>query len=108
MHKKEQEKEAILEKQKSRIELFYKYNYEGIKKITYTDIHTIPTGTYVIEGYVNDDPELKFDADVDPDTNFESSGATSDELDRLVKKEYRFKVKKVSKILEEQKKKQSH
>lgn len=108
MHKKEQEKKAVLEKQKSRIELFYKYNYEGIKKVTFTDIHTIPMGTYIIEGYVNDDPNLKFDADIDPGTNFEGEGAESEKLGNLAKKDYQFKTKSVSEILKEQKEKQSH
>ncbi|EUJ29882.1 DUF1433 domain-containing protein [Listeria grayi] len=74
----------------------------------FTDIHTIPTGTYVIEGYINDDPNLKFDADIDSGTNFEGKGAESGGLGNLAKPEYTNKTKTVSKILEEQKQKQSH
>lgn len=108
MHKKEQEKEIILEKQKPRIELYYKYNYKGIENFTYTDFHTIPTGAYVIEGYVNNDPELDFTAMFDPGTNFESEGSESDKLGNLAKPEYTNQTKTVSEILKEQKEKQSH
>lgn len=69
---KKHEEEAFWAKQKSRIELFYTYNYQGIKNFTYTDTKKLPTGTTVISGYVNDNPSLSFEADVPSEMLFES------------------------------------
>ncbi|WP_088816487.1 MULTISPECIES: DUF1433 domain-containing protein [Listeria] len=104
MHHKKEEQEAFWTKQKSRIELFYQYNYIGVHSFTYTDMHKLPTGTYVIEGYVNDDPQLNFNASADPNTNFEGEGGESAELSEMVKPEYASQTKSVSQILKEKNK----
>lgn len=104
MHHKKQEEEAFWAKQKSRIELFYHYNYIGINSFTYTKTHKLPTGTYVIEGYVNDNPQLSFNANADPNTNFEGEGGESAELSEMVKPQYAAQTKSVSQILKEKNK----
>ncbi|EUJ58827.1 hypothetical protein MCOL2_07861, partial [Listeria fleischmannii FSL S10-1203] len=105
---KKHEEEAFWAKQKSRIELFYHYNYIGIHSFIYTKTHKLPTGTYVIEGYVNDNPQLSFNANADLNTNFEGEGGESAELSEMVKPEYAAQTKSVSQILKEKKQNQSH
>lgn len=101
MHNKNVEEEAYWDKQKERITLFLKYNYEGVDKITFEDTYKLPTGTVGIDGYVNDDKELDFSADIDSGMNFEAGGSTSAKLADMSKKEYRVKKKTVSDILKD-------
>ncbi|MGX7419180.1 DUF1433 domain-containing protein [Carnobacterium gallinarum] len=66
-----QEKE-LMETEKPRIEKYLKYNYQNIKTVTLTEVIVNPTGVPHIQGYVNDNKEMSFDAGI-YDEHFEGA-----------------------------------
>lgn len=58
-----QEKEFI-KVEGPRIEKFLKYNYEGIETVTFIDTKVSPMGVPYVEGYVNDNKDMSFSADI--------------------------------------------
>jgi len=56
-----------LNKQKERIELFFKYNYNNIDSLTFTKIKKNPTGSLNFHGYLNGNQEEKFIGKIMPD-----------------------------------------
>src|SRR5699024_650904 len=64
---------------------YLKYNYKGIDSVTLTGVKINPTGIPHIEGYINDDKEISFDAGI-YDEHFEA--ALNFDFDRN-KPEYR-------------------
>lgn len=64
MKQKEQDKEEVFwDKQKPRIEMFFRYNFKDIKTIHYTETTKSPMGV-TIYGYFNENPDLYFSASV--------------------------------------------
>lgn len=102
MHQKGQQEDALWDKQKPRIEKFYRHNYQGVENITFGKTYTFPTKTNVIEGYINNDKSLSFTAYVDPGTNFETEGTVSKDLGKLLKPEFQSKVMSVTDIQKEE------
>lgn len=103
MYQKGQQENALWDKQKPRIEKFYKYNYQRVESITFGKSYTFPNKTNVIEGYINNDKDLSFKAYVDPGTNFESEGTVSKDLSKLLKPEFQSKVMSVTDIQKKEK-----
>lgn len=71
-------KKEILKREGPRVEKFMKYNFEGIKKITIKSLEETPMGGYFLNGYINDDKDLDFSADIG--TKFEKNISYSEEL----------------------------
>ncbi|WP_348921451.1 DUF1433 domain-containing protein [Enterococcus rotai] len=71
-----------MEKQKVRIELFFKYNYK-IDSLTFTKTEKNPMGTLVFYGYFNGDKENDFSADImSYQKEFENNNAMSSSFAR--------------------------
>lgn len=107
MHKKNAADDNFWKSQKTRIELYYTYNFNDIHSFTYTDSKKIPTGAHVLDGYVNNDPQLYFHATVDPGQDFEGQGGESAKLSEMIKPEFETQTKSVSQILKEKNKSDS-
>ena len=94
------EEAAFWEKQKPRIELFFRYNFNDVKSFTYTKTGQTPMGIY-IDGYINDNPGYRFSADVlGIEDQFNGSVSFSKELREDLGKQ--GTKKDVDEILEEQ------
>ena len=94
------EEAAFWEKQKPRIELFFRYNFNDVKSFTYTKTGQTPMGIY-IDGYINDNPDYRFSADVlGVEDQFNGSVSFSKELREDLGKQ--GTKKDVDEILEEQ------
>ncbi|MBC1923021.1 DUF1433 domain-containing protein [Listeria grayi] len=102
MHKEQVKEDEYVSQQKKRIDIFFTGNYKGIKKITYTDSTKNPTGTIVVSGYVNNDPDLSFEAFLTPYEDYEVEGTESPKFSNTFSSD---KGKTVSEILKEQKEK---
>lgn len=87
---------TILKTEQPRIEKYLTYNYVGVHDVTLTGTHTNPTGVIHVEGYVNDDPKLTFDAGI-YDDHFETALDPTTENFPLLKNKDRS-VKTVSEI----------
>ncbi|MHD0398660.1 DUF1433 domain-containing protein [Staphylococcus simulans] len=61
-HDIEQER---FDKQKREITLYFKYNVNDFKNVTFTKTWINPMGFYVIKGYINNDEDLRFTASTD-------------------------------------------
>ncbi|UBH16556.1 DUF1433 domain-containing protein [Macrococcus armenti] len=77
-----QEKEAELyyKEQQERITLYLKYNTKEqntIKSVKFTNVSTTPMGSYVFEGYINDNKNNDFVAYSTPEKNYEFDGNMS-------------------------------
>ena len=95
------EETAFWEKQKPRIELYFRYNYNDVKTFTYTGTGQNPMGIS-IKGYINDNPEYEFSADIiDGKEEFNGTVSVSKELRNDLAKQSTHK--NVDEILEEQK-----
>ena len=93
--------EEFWEKQKPRIETFFRYNYRNIESFHYTGTSQDPMGIS-IEGYVNGDKKLNFSATVTGyETQFSDNSTVSEELGRLSKEPGTYKT--VDEIENEQK-----
>ncbi|WP_142335644.1 DUF1433 domain-containing protein, partial [Bacillus pseudomycoides] len=101
---KQKEKEEKLWKvQEARVEKYIHYNVKDVKSIVFTKHVVNPMGIPSIEGYINDNEELWFDASISTTKDFEDDFGCSGELDKMIKKP----AKSVSKIeIEEKEKKQ--
>ncbi|MGX7418261.1 DUF1433 domain-containing protein [Carnobacterium gallinarum] len=73
---KEIKKNEMMSTESPRIEKYLKYNYEGIETITFEKVIVSPMGIPSINGYVNDDKEKTFSADI-YDQHFEGDIITS-------------------------------
>src|SRR5699024_2647123 len=60
-------KQKLMREEKPRIEKYLKYNFKNIQKITFTKVVINPTGVPHINGYINNDPSMSFDAGVHDD-----------------------------------------
>ncbi|ASZ67031.1 DUF1433 domain-containing protein [Bacillus cereus] len=96
---KEQE-EIFWKAQKARVEKYIRYNIQDVKSITFIEHKISPMGIPSIEGYINDDKDLWFDASISTTENFEDKFSRSGELGKLIKDP----EKSVSEIEKEEKK----
>ena len=100
VEKKKQE-ELFWKKQEARVEKYIRYNVKDVKSITFTKIDVSPMGVPSVEGYINNDKELWFDASISTTDKFEDKFGCSGELDKMIKKP----AKSVSEIEKEEKEK---
>ncbi|MBZ4224036.1 DUF1433 domain-containing protein [Bacillus wiedmannii] len=98
-HKEEEEK--FWKAQEARVEKYIRYNIQDVKSITFIEHKISPMGIPSIEGYINDDKDLWFDASISTTENFEDKFSRSGELGKLIKDP----EKSVSEIEKEEKKK---
>lgn len=61
---KEKYKQQLIDEEGPRIEKYLKYNYKGIKEVTFTEVKINPTGIPHIKGYVNNDKKMTFSAGI--------------------------------------------
>ncbi|HDR6313007.1 TPA: DUF1433 domain-containing protein [Bacillus cereus] len=87
--------------QEARVEKYIRYNIQDVKSITFIEHKISPMGIPSIEGYINDDKDLWFDASISTTENFEDKFSRSGELGKLIKDP----EKSVSEIEKEEKKK---
>lgn len=100
-------KKEILKREGPRVEKFMKYNFEGIKKITIKSLEETPMGGYFLNGYINDDKDLDFSADIG--TKFEKNISYSEELIPKKKDSNGVEIlKDIEDIEEEEKHKEWH
>ena len=99
--KQKEKEEKFWKEQKARVEKYIHYNVKDVKSITFTNHDISPMGVPSIEGYINDDKELWFDASISTTENFEDKLSCSGELDELIKQP----EKSVSEIEKEEKEK---
>ncbi|UBH22043.1 DUF1433 domain-containing protein [Macrococcus armenti] len=77
---REKEKELYYKEQQERITLYLKYNTKEqntIKSVKFTNVSTTPIGSYVFEGYINDNKNNDFVAYSTPEKNYEFDGNMS-------------------------------
>ncbi|MGH1049374.1 MULTISPECIES: DUF1433 domain-containing protein [Bacillus] len=100
--KQKEEEEKFWKVQEARVEKYIRYNIQDVKSITFTEKSVSPMGVPSIEGYINDDKELWFDASISTTENFEDKFSRSGELGKLIKNP----EKSVSEIEKEEKHKE--
>ncbi|UQW81383.1 DUF1433 domain-containing protein [Staphylococcus edaphicus] len=69
MHKNK--REQYLHIQKKRIDLFFKENMNNYQNLDLTKTGKTPMGSYIIEGYINDDKSLYFSATLNKADNYQ-------------------------------------
>ncbi|PER24689.1 hypothetical protein CN485_21915 [Bacillus cereus] len=90
--------------QKIRIEKYLKYNYNNVHSVILTDMYKDPMGVIHIEGYINEDKNLKIDAIIESEKGIEFVGGLSGGFDdKNHKSELEGKLKSVSEIEAEEK-----
>ncbi|MGH1274911.1 DUF1433 domain-containing protein [Bacillus cereus] len=99
--KQKEKEEKFWKVQEARVEKYIHYNIEGVKSITFTKKDVSPMGVHSVEGYINNDKELWFDASISTTDKFEDKFGCSGELDKMIKKP----AKSVSEIEKEEKEK---
>ncbi|RGP55803.1 DUF1433 domain-containing protein [Bacillus thuringiensis] len=100
LNQKEKE-EKFWNEQKERVEKYIHYNIKDVKSIKFTKNDVSPMGVPSVEGYINNDKELWFDASISTTDKFEDKFGCSGELDKMIKKP----AKSVSEIEKEEKEK---
>ncbi|MGN7195911.1 DUF1433 domain-containing protein [Bacillus mycoides] len=98
-HKEQEEK--FWKVQEARVEKYIHYNVKDVKSITFIEHKISPMGIPSIEGYINDDKDLWFDASISTTENLEDKFSRSGELGKLIKDP----EKSVSEIEKEEKEK---
>ncbi|EOO32827.1 DUF1433 domain-containing protein [Bacillus mycoides] len=83
--KQKEEEEKFWKVQEARVEKYIRYNIQDVKSITFTEKSVSLMGVPSIEGYINDDKELWFDASISTTENFEDKFSRSGELGKLIK-----------------------
>ncbi|MRC15073.1 DUF1433 domain-containing protein [Bacillus thuringiensis] len=99
--KQKEIEEKFWNEQKERVEKYIYYNIKDVKSITFTKNDVSPMGVPSVEGYINNDKELWFDASISTTDKFEDKFGCSGELDKMIKKP----AKSVSEIEKEEKEK---
>ena len=69
MHKNK--REQYLHIQKKRIDLFFKENMNNYQNLDLTKTGKTPMGSYIIEGYINNDKSLYFSATLNKADNYQ-------------------------------------
>ncbi|WP_145455883.1 DUF1433 domain-containing protein, partial [Staphylococcus epidermidis] len=67
----ENKREQYLHIQKKRIDLFFKENMNNYQNLDLTKTGKIPMGSYIIEGYINNDKSLYFSATLNKADNYQ-------------------------------------
>ncbi|PFR25932.1 DUF1433 domain-containing protein, partial [Bacillus cereus] len=62
--KQKEIEEKFWNEQKERVEKYIHYNIKEVKSITFTKNDVSPMGVPSVEGYINNDKELWFDASI--------------------------------------------
>ncbi|QWI41466.1 DUF1433 domain-containing protein [Bacillus mycoides] len=83
--KQKEKEEKFWKAQETRVEKYIHYNVKDVKSITFTEKSVSLMGVPSIEGYINDDKELWFDASISTTENFEDKFSRSGELGKLIK-----------------------
>ncbi|MDM5187436.1 DUF1433 domain-containing protein [Bacillus sp. DX4.1] len=99
--KQKEKEEKFWKTQEARVEKYIHYNIQDVKSITFTKKDVSPMGVPSVEGYINNDKELWFDASISTTENFEDDFGRSGELGKLIKDP----EKSVSEIEKEEKEK---
>ncbi|MGS0534214.1 DUF1433 domain-containing protein (plasmid) [Bacillus mycoides] len=99
--KQKEKEEKFWKAQETRIEKYIHYNVKDVKSITFIEHKISPMGVPHINGYINDDKELWFDASIGNTENFEDGFSRTGELGKLIKDP----EKSVSEIEKEEKEK---
>ncbi|WP_139844065.1 hypothetical protein A5821_002529 [Enterococcus sp. 7F3_DIV0205] len=95
-----------MNKQKKRIELFFKYNYNNIDSITFTETKKTPMGSLDFYGYFNSDKSNRFIGSVMPyQKEFEVNNGMTGSFARKHAKFENGKTYTVSEIENSQRKK---
>ncbi|MBJ6721482.1 DUF1433 domain-containing protein [Bacillus sp. PR5] len=84
--KQKEKEEEFWKVQEARVEKYIHYNIEGVKSITFTKKDVSPMGVPSVEGYINNDKELWFDASISTTDKFEDKFGCSGDLDKMIKK----------------------
>ncbi|MGT0243821.1 DUF1433 domain-containing protein [Staphylococcus aureus] len=108
---KEKQKAIYYKEQQARITLYLKHNTKEpntIKSVHFTNSETIPMGSAVIEGYINENKKDNFTAYATPEHNYQFGGAMieSEKLSELLKPANQ--LKSPDDIKKELNKKKSH
>lgn len=98
----ENKKKDLLTSESPRIEKYLKYNYENIKSVTFTKVVATPMGVPHIQGYVNNNEDMSFNAGIYEkhfETALDSTGS-----EPLTRTDYSFEngFKSVSEIESEE------
>ncbi|MED4654929.1 DUF1433 domain-containing protein [Bacillus pseudomycoides] len=99
--KEQVQEEKFWKAQQIRVEKYIRYNVKNVKSITFTEHKVNPMGIPTLSGYINDDEELDFTANISTTKDFENKFTRSGKLDDMVKKP----AKSVSEIEKEEKEK---
>lgn len=77
----------VFNEQEKRITLYMKYNAKVYKSVTFTNREIIPTGSYVVTGYLNGNKKMQFNAFAGASDNYQFNGiySSTDELDHNMK-----------------------
>ena len=67
----ENKREQYLHIQKKRIDLFFKENMNNYQNLDLTKTGKTPMGSYIIEGYINNDKSLYFSATLNKADNYQ-------------------------------------
>ncbi|MDM5187437.1 DUF1433 domain-containing protein [Bacillus sp. DX4.1] len=100
--KQKEKEEKFWKDQEARVEKYIRYNIQDVKSIIFTKKDVSPMGVPSVEGYINNDKELWFDASISTTENFEDKLSRSGELGKLIKDP----EKSVSEIEKEEKENQ--
>ncbi|AJI14488.1 hypothetical protein BG07_5732 (plasmid) [Bacillus pseudomycoides] len=84
--KEQVQEEKFWKAQKIRVEKYIRYNVKNVKSITFTEHKVNPMGIPTLSGYINDDEELDFTANISTTKDFENKFTRSGKLDDMVKK----------------------
>ncbi|MCP1122688.1 DUF1433 domain-containing protein [Bacillus sp. 3103sda1] len=100
--KQKEIEEQFWKRQEARVTKYIHYNIKDVKSITFTEHKVNPMGVPSINGYINDDKELSFNASIIDSKDYEKDFSCSGKLyDNYVKKP----EKSVSAIEKEEKEK---
>lgn len=97
-NKQEEAIQHIIKEEKPRIEKYLKYNYKNVKEVKITKVDQTPMGTIYLDGYINQNKELDFSADI-YESHVNKSIDVSEKLAKLAKYE---KDKSVTEIENEE------
>ncbi|MED3347570.1 DUF1433 domain-containing protein [Bacillus thuringiensis] len=99
--KQKEKEEQFWKRQEARVEKYIRYNIKDVQSITFTENKVSPMGVPHIKGYINNNKELDFIANISTTENFEDKFTRSGKLGKLIKDP----EKSVSEIEKEEKEK---
>lgn len=78
-------KDTYFEIQKDRIDLYFKYNLKGYQTMKINNFKKSPMKGYFIDGYINDDKTLEFEAYISSADNHQFTGDVGYDTDGVGK-----------------------